>query len=73
MCIRDRLIEVLRGNPALFMRRDEIEAAWQWVDRIIAGWQETKQPVESYVAGSWGPTASAKLLDRDDRSWTVGG
>lgn len=67
------LIEVLRGNPALFMRRDEIEAAWQWVDRIIAGWQETKQPVESYVAGSWGPTASAKLLDRDDRSWTVGG
>jgi len=67
------LIEVLRGNPALFMRRDEIEAAWQWVDSIIAGWHETTQPVETYVAGSWGPTASAKILDRDSRSWTVGG
>lgn len=67
------LIEVLRGNPALFMRRDEIEAAWQWVDSIIAGWKESRQPVENYVAGSWGPTASAKLLDRDNRSWTVGG
>ena len=67
------LIEVLRGNPALFMRRDEIEAAWQWVDSIIAAWQETTQPVENYVAGSWGPTASAKILDRDNRSWTVGG
>ena len=63
------LIEVLRGNPALFMRRDEIEVAWQWVDSIIAGWHETKQKVESYVAGSWGPTASSVLLDRDGRAW----
>jgi len=63
------LMEVLRGNPALFMRRDEVEAAWQWADSIIDGWDKTKHKVESYVAGSWGPSASSLLLDRDGRSW----
>ena len=63
------LMEVLRGNPALFMRRDEVDAAWQWIDSIIAGWETSSQKVETYVAGSWGPTASSLLLDRDDRAW----
>ena len=63
------LMEVLRGNPALFMRRDEIEAAWRWIDGIIAGWAESRQKMDSYVAGSWGPSASSMLLDRDGRSW----
>ncbi len=63
------LMEVLRGNPALFMRRDEVEAAWQWADSIIEGWSSTKQKVESYVAGSWGPSGSSLLLDRDGRAW----
>ena len=63
------LIEVLRGNPALFMRRDEVETAWGWIDNIIGGWEESRQKVESYVAGSSGPTASSLLLDRDGRAW----
>ena len=63
------LMEVLRGNPALFMRRDEIEEAWHWIDGIIDGWEAATQKVESYVAGSWGPTASSLLLDRDGRAW----
>ena len=63
------LMEVLRGNPALFMRRDEVDAAWQWVDSIICGWETARQKVESYVAGSWGPTSSSVLLDRDGRAW----
>jgi len=63
------LMEVLRGNPALFMRRDEVDAAWNWIDGIIAGWEKSRQKVETYVAGSWGPTASSMLLDRDGRSW----
>lgn len=66
------LIEVLRGNPALFMRRDEVETAWQWTDRIISGWEESQQPVETYVAGSWGPAASSMMLDRDGRAWQIG-
>ena len=63
------LMEVLRGNPALFMRRDEVETAWHWIDQIIAGWNETRHKVENYVAGTWGPPASSMLLDRDGRSW----
>jgi glucose-6-phosphate 1-dehydrogenase len=62
-------MEVLRGNPALFMWRDEIELAWQWIDTIIAGWAASKQGVELYVAGSWGPAAPSLLLDRDGRAW----
>ena len=66
------LMEVLRGNPALFMRRDEVEAAWRWVDGVIDSWETSKQKVESYVSGTWGPSASALLLDRDGRSWIEG-
>ncbi len=63
------LVEVIRGNPALFMRRDEVEAAWRWIDDIIAGWETANQPVEGYVAGTWGPTESSLMLDRDERAW----
>jgi glucose-6-phosphate 1-dehydrogenase len=63
------LMEVLRGNPALFMRRDEVEEAWQWIDGIIESWDISKQKVESYVSGTWGPTASSMMLDRDGRAW----
>ncbi|MCW8927056.1 MAG: glucose-6-phosphate dehydrogenase, partial [Xanthomonadales bacterium] len=63
------LVEVMRGDPALFMRRDEVEAAWRWIDDIIEGWEAADQPVEDYVAGTWGPTASSLMLDRDDRAW----
>lgn len=65
------LIEVLRGNPALFMRRDEIETAWQWVDGVVAGWQESRQKLDTYVAGSWGPPTASLLLDRDGHHWEV--
>lgn len=63
------LMEVLRGNPALFMRRDEVDAAWEFVDGIIASWEKSRQKVETYVAGSWGPSGSALLLDRNGRAW----
>jgi glucose-6-phosphate 1-dehydrogenase len=66
------IIEVMRGNPALFMRRDEVEAAWQWIDQIRDAWTSTEQPVERYMAGSWGPTAAAMLLGRDARKWDIG-
>lgn len=67
------LIEVLRGNPALFMRRDEVETAWRWIDQIISGWKQTRQPVESYLAGSWGPAAASMMLDRNGHAWKLGG
>jgi glucose-6-phosphate 1-dehydrogenase len=63
------VIEVLRGNPALFMRRDEIETAWCWIDDILQGWRSTDQKLESYGAGSWGPSAADLLLEREGREW----
>ncbi len=63
------LMEVLRGNPALFMRRDEVETAWGWIDQIVEGWAQTGHKVDTYNAGTWGPTASSLLLDRDGRAW----
>ena len=63
------IIEVLRGIPTLFMHRDEVSCAWQWIDAISAGWQATGQSVDPYVAGSWGPHTASNLLDRDMRSW----
>jgi glucose-6-phosphate 1-dehydrogenase len=63
------VIEVLRGNPALFMRRDEIESAWRWIDEIIEGWEARNAKLDSYTAGTWGPVSAAMLPAKDGREW----
>ncbi len=63
------LMEVFRGNPGLFMRGDEVDAAWEWIDQIIASWEQTRMPAEAYSAGSWGPKNALVMLDRDGREW----
>ncbi|GGD64173.1 glucose-6-phosphate dehydrogenase [Lacimicrobium alkaliphilum] len=63
------LLEVMLGNQALFVRRDEIEQAWTWVDGIIDAWNNSNEPPEAYQAGTWGPVASIALLARDERAW----
>jgi glucose-6-phosphate 1-dehydrogenase len=63
------LLEVMIGNQALFVRRDEIEQAWTWVDSIKAAWGKSNEPAESYQAGTWGPVSSIALLAREGRSW----
>ncbi|MEM7079644.1 MAG: glucose-6-phosphate dehydrogenase [Pseudomonadota bacterium] len=63
------IIEVLRGNPTLFMHRDEVAWAWRFIDNITEGWQNEGQKVEKYFAGSWGPHGASNLLDRDGRAW----
>ncbi|MDP3890570.1 glucose-6-phosphate dehydrogenase [Nocardioides sp.] len=63
------LMDVVRGNPTLFMRRDEVEAAWAWVEPILARWTQTPHRPRRYPAGTAGPTAAATLLERDGRSW----
>ena len=66
----ERLImDVIRGNPTLFMRRDEVEAAWRWVDPIFNAWSESRQEVQGYTAGTWGPSSSIALIERDGRTW----
>ena len=63
------LLDVLKNNSALFVRRDEVEAAWQWIDGIIDGWRTTGQKVKPYTAGSWGPSAAIAMTERNGHSW----
>jgi len=64
----ERLVmDVIRGDQTLFMRGDEVEAAWAWVDPIIEGWRNAKPML--YDSGSSGPEDSLMLLHRDGRRW----
>lgn len=63
------LLEVIKGDQALFVRRDEVEAAWTWADGIINAWQHSSEKPKPYAAGSWGPVSSISLIARDDRQW----
>ncbi|MBC7802129.1 MAG: glucose-6-phosphate dehydrogenase [Gemmatimonadaceae bacterium] len=63
------LMDSVRGNPTLFMRRDEVEAAWSWVEPIITAWEEGRESPRLYPAGSWGPTSAIALIERDGRTW----
>lgn len=66
----ERLImDVIRGNQTLFMRGDEVEAAWAWTDPIIEGWQSRNDVPKPYDAGSAGPEDSLMLMHRDGRRW----
>lgn len=61
--------DALEGNGTLFVRRDEIEAAWAWVDDIVAGWRRAGDPPRRYPAGTWGPSAAVSLTERHGHSW----
>ncbi|GLK68173.1 glucose-6-phosphate dehydrogenase [Hansschlegelia plantiphila] len=63
------LMDVIRGNQALFMRRDEVEAAWVWADPILEAWSRLGQKPASYTAGTWGPSAAVALIERDGATW----
>ena len=66
----ERLImDVIRGDQTLFMRGDEVEAAWAWTDPIIQGWEKRSDVPKLYDAGSSGPEDSMMLLHRDGRRW----
>jgi glucose-6-phosphate 1-dehydrogenase len=66
------LFDVMRNNSTLFMRSDQLEAAWIWVDKIIETWQRSKKKVSPYPAGSWGPSESIALIAKDGRAWFEG-
>ena len=53
----------------MFVRRDEIEAQWEWIDGLRAAWEQAGMTPETYDAGSWGPKGSRKLTSRDGREW----
>jgi glucose-6-phosphate 1-dehydrogenase len=63
------VLDVVRGDQTLFMRRDEVDAAWKWVDPIIEGWAERGLMPELYDAGGRGPDGAMRLLHREGRAW----
>jgi glucose-6-phosphate 1-dehydrogenase len=67
------VLDVVRGNQTLFMRRDEVEAAWIWIDPILEAWANSPELPKPYTAGTWGPSAGIALIERDGRTWLDGG
>ena len=66
----ERLImDVIRGNQTLFMRDDEVEAAWEWIDPIREAWNNSGVVPESYDSYSSGPDGGLELIVRDNRRW----
>lgn len=63
------LLEAMRGIQALFVRRDEVEEAWKFVDSIMDAWAMDNEAPKPYQAGTWGPIASVAMITRDGRSW----
>ena len=63
------LLDCMIGDPTLFTRADEVEAAWTLVDPIENAWRDGRPRLQTYAAGSWGPDAAAELLHADGREW----
>lgn len=64
------LMDVIKGRLTHFMRRDELEAAWMWIEPILDGWAALDDKPRKYAAGSWGPAASSALMARENLTWS---
>jgi glucose-6-phosphate 1-dehydrogenase len=63
------LLDFIEGDPTLFVRRDEVEAQWEWIDAIREGWASHQMRTQHYAAGTWGPPAAMALTARDGVRW----
>ncbi len=63
------LLDLIDGDQTLFVRRDEVEAQWQWIDAIRETWAKEGVLPKPYASGSWGPSAAIALAERDGVSW----
>ncbi|QDH14659.1 glucose-6-phosphate dehydrogenase [Oecophyllibacter saccharovorans] len=63
------MLDAVRGNPGLFIRRDEVEAAWDWIEPTLRAWAANKTKMETYPAGSHGPEAANKLVAQTGDKW----
>ncbi|WP_428827463.1 glucose-6-phosphate dehydrogenase [Azonexus sp. IMCC34842] len=65
----DLLLDVIEGNRSLFLRYDEVKAAWNVVDPVMRAWADDEQPPLQYPVGSWGPKAAGQIFGRADQEW----
>ncbi|HKJ51740.1 MAG TPA: glucose-6-phosphate dehydrogenase, partial [Gammaproteobacteria bacterium] len=63
------LMDVVRGNQTLFVRRDELNAAWKWVEPVLKTWDALDRPPDTYVPGSTGPASARELVGKDGNRW----
>ena len=63
------LLDVIEGDRSLFIRFDEVEAAWRVVGPVLEHWRETADDLHAYPAGSWGPPETERLFDKPYQSW----
>ncbi len=63
------IVDCMLGDPTLFTRSDEVECAWNLIDTVEASWRSGRPSLQRYAAGSWGPSAATRLLQRDGRQW----
>ncbi|HYH13521.1 MAG TPA: glucose-6-phosphate dehydrogenase [Thermomicrobiales bacterium] len=63
------LLDAMLGDPTLFARRDEVETAWSLMQPVLDGWEELPVPIYPYESGTWGPSKSDALMQRDNRVW----
>jgi glucose-6-phosphate 1-dehydrogenase len=63
------LLDALAGKLNLFVRSDEQEQAWRWVEPILEAWSQDSAGPRPYAAGTWGPAAASALVARDGHAW----
>jgi len=63
------LLDLIEGRQTLFVRRDEVEAQWAFIDGIRKGWADNGTQPRPYSSGTWGPSAAIALIERDNASW----
>ena len=63
------ILDVIQNNRTLFVRRDEVERAWEWIDGVAQAWRDSGMAPKPYAAGSWGPAGAFALIERSDRAW----
>ncbi|MBT9527962.1 MAG: glucose-6-phosphate dehydrogenase, partial [Rhizobacter sp.] len=64
------LLDAIAGRLNLFVRSDEQEQAWRWVEPILHAWAKDTTGPRPYAAGTWGPAAASALVARDGFSWS---
>jgi glucose-6-phosphate 1-dehydrogenase len=64
------LLDVIDGRLNLFVRSDEQEEAWRWVEPIMEHWRGDTNGPRPYSAGTWGPSASSAMIARDGHCWS---
>jgi glucose-6-phosphate 1-dehydrogenase len=65
----DLLLDVIEGDRTLFLRYDEVEWAWRVVDPVLSVWSQERDYIHTYPAGTWGPSETQRLFDKEDQFW----